>query len=48
MKQTEVEIKELKGHLAQMWSLVDQQERKSFDAVTTFDRGLAHKLISRG
>ena len=47
MKQTEIEIKELKGHLAQMWSLVEQQVRKSFDAVVAFDKDLAHEIISR-
>lgn len=47
MKQTEIEIKELKGHLAQMWSLVEQQVRKSFDAVVAFDKDLAHEIILR-
>lgn len=47
MKQTEIEIKELKGHLAQMWSLVEQQVRKSFDAVTTYDKDLAHEILTR-
>lgn len=47
MKQTETEIKELKGHLAQMWSLAEQQVRKSFEAVTAFDKDLACEIISR-
>lgn len=47
MKQTEIEIKELKSHLAQMWSLVEQQVRKSFDAVTNYDKDLAHEILTR-
>lgn len=47
MKQTEIEIKELKGHLARMWSLVEQQVRKSFEAVAAFDADLAREIISR-
>ncbi|MCC8061692.1 MAG: phosphate transport system regulatory protein PhoU, partial [Rikenellaceae bacterium] len=47
MKQTEIEIKALKSRLADMWSLVEQQVRKSFEAVTAFDQDLAHEIISR-
>lgn len=47
MKQTEIEIKELKGHLARMWSMVEQQVGKSFEAVTAFDKDLAHEILTR-
>lgn len=47
MKHTEIEIKNLKLHLSQMWSLVEGQLRKSFDAVVNHDIELAHEVITR-
>lgn len=47
MKQTEIEIKKLKGHLAEMWSLVESQVRKSFEAVLAHDQDLAREIMIR-
>lgn len=47
MKQTEIEIKNLKNHLSTMWSLVEGQVRKSFEAFMVHDKNLAREIITR-
>lgn len=47
MKQTDIEVKKLKASLTEMWALVEQQVRKSIEAVLNNDQDLAREIISR-
>lgn len=47
MKHTLAEINELKGRHIEMWNLVESQVDKSFKALLTFDKELAHQVVAR-
>ncbi|MEG1572105.1 MAG: phosphate signaling complex protein PhoU [Bacteroidales bacterium] len=47
MKPIEIEIERIKEQHSQMWEMVEQQVRKAFVAMETFDKELAHEIISR-
>ncbi len=47
MSQLEIELKELKKEIVNMWSLVNSQLVKSNIAMVNFDKNLAREVISR-
>src|SRR6185437_5518137 len=47
MSQLEIELKQLKSELVNMWSLVHSQLVKSNIAMVNFDKDLAREVISR-
>jgi phosphate transport system protein len=47
MSQLEIELKQLKSELVNMWSLVQSQLVKSNIAMVNFDKDLAREIISR-
>lgn len=45
--QIEIELKELKAEIINMWRLVRSQLAKTYDAVVNFDKDLAHEVVLR-
>ncbi len=47
MSQLEIELKQLKAEIINMWNLVHSQVVKSNIAMVNFDKNLAREVVSR-